>query len=118
MMSIVRPLAIRALTLIGVLLAVLVLLVVTLGATGYSNRLLDAQVSEEVRALRISLAQTIRDPVQLENTIQQRRVALEQFYGRDQPWYTRLPAAVWRVLRLDLGDARSLRTTEGSNRIS
>jgi peptide/nickel transport system permease protein len=37
MMSVVRPLVIRALTLIGVLLAVLVLLVVTLGATGFSN---------------------------------------------------------------------------------
>jgi peptide/nickel transport system permease protein len=118
MMSVVRPLVIRALTLIGVLLAVLVLLVVTLGATGFSNRLLEAQVSEEVRGLRTSLASTIRDPVQLENTIQQRRVELERFYGLDRPWYTRLPSAVWRVLRLDLGDARSLRTAEGSNRIS
>ena len=112
-----RQLAIRALTLLGVLLAVLVLLVVSLGATGFSDDLLRAQVNEELRGMRQSLAQTIRDPAQLEQTIREQQQELESFYGLDRPWYTRLPSAVWRVLKLDLGEARSLRTAEGSNNI-
>ena len=115
MPSSLRQLALRALTLFGVLLAVLVLLVVTLGATGFSDDLLRAQISEETRALRQGLAQTIRDPAQLEETVAARQEELTRFYGLDRPWYTRLPAAVWRVLRLDLGEARSLRTADGDN---
>ena len=42
------------------------LLVVTLGATGYSERILDAVIGEELRNLRPQLAQTIRDPAALE----------------------------------------------------
>ncbi len=117
-MAAVRQLTLRALTLFGVLLAVLVLLVVALGATGFSDDLLEAQITEETRGLRQSLAQTIRDPEQLERTVNERRQQLVIFYGLDRPWYTRLPAAVWRVLTLDLGEARSLRTAEGSNRIA
>ena len=78
-----------------VLLAVLVLLVVTLGATGYSDRILDAVVNEEMRGLRTSLAQTIHDPAQLEQTLAVRGAAeLEPSYGLDQPWYQRLPGMV------------------------
>jgi peptide/nickel transport system permease protein len=109
-----RQLALRALSLLGVLIAVLLLLVVVLGATGFSDNLLRAQISEDVRALRQSLSQTIRDPAQLERTISGRQAELESFYGLHEPWYQRLPAAVLRVLRLDLGESRSLRTAEGS----
>jgi peptide/nickel transport system permease protein len=116
--SVIRPLAIRALTLLGVLLAVLVLLVISLGATGFSDRLLEAQVNEEVRGFRQAQAQTIRDPAALETAVAQRQKELEEFYDLDNPWYTRLPPAVLRVLTLDLGEARSLRTAEGSNKIS
>ena len=118
MMSALRPLAVRALTLFGVLIAVLVLLVISLGATGFSDRLLEAQVNEEVRGFRQSLSQTVRDPAELEKSVAERQVELEDFYGLDEPWWQRLPPQVFRVLTLDLGDARSLRTTEGSNRIS
>ena len=117
MTAAIRRLTLRALSLFGVLIAVLVLLVVTLGATGFSDNLLRAQVFEETRGLRQSLSQTIRDPAQLEATVSERQVELERFYGLDRPWWTRLPAAVWRVLRLDLGEARSLRTSEGSNKV-
>ena len=44
------------------LLAVLVLLVISLGATGYSDRILNAVVGEEMRGLRTTLAQTITGP--------------------------------------------------------
>ena len=64
--SVWRPLAVRAASLLGVLLVVLVLLVVTLGATGYSDRILGAVVNEEMRGLRTTMAQTIRDPAELE----------------------------------------------------
>src|SRR3954454_15762715 len=102
MMSIARPLAIRAVTLFGVLLAVLVLLVFSLGATGFSDRLLQAQVNEDLRAYRQSLSQTVRDPAELEKAVQQRQVELDQFYGLDDPWWKRLPPQVLRVLTLDL----------------
>ena len=65
----VRQLVIRAASLIFVLLVVLVFLVVLLGATGFSDNLLRAQVSEDVRALRQSLSQTIRDPADLEEAV-------------------------------------------------
>jgi peptide/nickel transport system permease protein len=118
MIAIVRPLAIRALTLIGVLIAVLVLLVISLGATGFSDNLLNAQVNEELRAFRIGQSQTIRDPAELERAVTEKKAELERFYDLDKPWWRRLPPQVWRVLTLDLGDARQLRTTEGSTKIS
>jgi peptide/nickel transport system permease protein len=118
MLSILRPLAIRAVTLFGVLIAVLVLLVLSLGLTGFSDQLLEAQVNEELRAFRQSLAQTVRDPNEVEKAVAERQTELERFYQLDEPWYSRLPPQVFRVLRLDLGEARSLRTADGSNNIS
>ncbi len=118
MKEIIKPLAIRALTLFGVLIAVLLLLVVSLGATGYSDRLLEAQVNEELRSFRIASAQTIRDPAELETAVVARRTEIESFYGLDEPWWQRMPSQIRRVLTLDLGQARSLRTAEGSNSIS
>jgi peptide/nickel transport system permease protein len=117
MAATVRQLGLRALSLTGVLFAVLILLVVSLGATGFSDNLLRALVSEDVRALRQSLSQTIRDPAELENTISARQADLEDFYGLNDPWYTRLPAEVGRVIRFDLGEARSLRTASGSREV-
>ena len=64
-MTIAKTLAIRGVTLVGVLFAVLVMVVVTLGATGFSDRMLTAIVNEEVRGLRQGLAQTIRDADEL-----------------------------------------------------
>jgi len=116
-MSILRPLAIRALTMIGVFFVVLLLLVLTLGLTGYSDRILGAVVGEQVRAERTTLAEKIRDPDQLEKTLAARRKELATFYGLDTPWYLRLPGMVLRVLRLDLGEARNLRSFDGSNRV-
>lgn len=117
-MALLRPLAVRALTLVGVFFVVLFLLVITLGATGFSDRTLQAVVSEELRGLRTGLAQTIRDPDELERVLLERREELRRFYGLDRPWYYRLPDAVFRVLTLDLGEARSLRSFEGSNKVA
>ncbi len=117
-MNVAKTLGMRALTLFGVLVAVLVLLVVSLGATGYSDRLLSAQVNEELRGFRQAQAQTIKDPAELEAAVAARKAELEEFYGLDESWWRRMPSQVWSVLTLDLGDARSLRTAEGSSKIS
>lgn len=117
-LSLLRPLLLRALTLFGVLIAVLVLLAVSLGATGFSDKILQATVGEELRALRTSLTQTIRDPEALEAALEVRRKELLASYGLDKPWYTRIPGMVWRVLTLNLGEARNLRSYDGSSRIA
>ena len=114
----VFTLAVRGATLIGVLLVVLVLLVVALGVTGFSDRMLTAIVSEDMRGLRQDLAQSIRDPDRLEETLDLRRQDLEAFYGLDRPWYNRLPGMVMRVITLDLGEARTLRSFEGSPKVT
>lgn len=116
-MSILRPLLIRALTMIGVFFVVLLLLVLTLGLTGFSDRILNAVVGEQLRAERTALAEKIRDPDALEKTLTERRKEFEAFYGLDTPWYLRLPGTVFRVLTLDLGEARNLRSFDGSNRV-
>jgi len=117
-MSLVTTLAVRGLTLFGVLMAVLLLVVIALGATGFSDRMLHATISEELRGLRQSLAQTIRDPDQLEQALSLQREELIRYYHLDKPWYFRLPDMVRRVLTFDLGEARTLRSFEGSSRVS
>lgn len=116
--SLLRPILVRAASLITVLVVVLVLLVLTLGATGYSDRILDAQVGEELRVLRTSLAESITDPDAVEDIIATRRAELEAAYGLDQAWYERLPAVVAQVLVFDLGEARSIRAADGSNSVA
>ena len=117
-MSIAKTLAIRGATLLGVLFVVLIMVAVTLGATGFSDRMLTAIVGEEVRGLRQSLAQTIRDPDEIERAIQERRTQLEESYGLDRAWYFRLPQMIGRVIRLDMGEARSLQSADGSRRVT
>ncbi len=117
-MQLVRPLAVRVLSLVGVLLVVLVLLVLSLGATGFSDRMLEATVGEQLREIRAGLAETIRDPDQLEAALAARRSELEQAFGLDRSWYERLPATVGRVVRLDLGEAHTLRSFTGSRRVA
>ncbi len=117
MSPLIGKLATRGLTLIGVLFVVLVLVVITIGATGFSDRMMEATVSEELRGLRQTLSETIRDPVELEQVLEQRRAELVSFYGLDKPWYYRLPDSVWRVITFDLGEARTIRSFEGSSRV-
>jgi hypothetical protein len=117
-MPMLRPLAVRAASLLGVLVAVLFLLVLSLGATGFSDAMLEAVVGEELRAVRSGLAETIRDPEQLEVALAAQREQLEASYGLDRPWYARLPATVARVVTLDLGEAHTLRSFTGSNRVA
>jgi len=116
--SLLRPIFVRAVSLGAVLVIVLVLLVLTLGATGYSDRILEAQVGEELRVMRTGLSESVTDPDAVEEIIAAQRTELEQSYGLDRAWYERLPAVVAQVLVFDLGDARSLRAADGSNSVA
>ena len=116
--SLLRPILVRAASLGAVLIIVLVLLVLTLGATGYSDRILEAQVGEELRVMRTSLSETVTDPDAVEEIIAARRGELEQSYGLDRPWFERLPGLVAQVLVFDLGEARSIRAADGSNSVA
>jgi peptide/nickel transport system permease protein len=49
--------------------------------------------------------------------LKDRQAEMEKFYGLDRPWWRRLPQTVLRVLTFDLGEARNLRSTDGSNRV-
>jgi len=115
--SLLRPIFVRTASLGVVLFIVLFLLVLTLGATGFSDRILSAQVGEELRALRTSLSDTVTDPDAVEEIIETRRAELEAAYGLDRVWYERLPAVVAQVLVFDLGEARSIRAADGSNNV-
>lgn len=117
-MTTLRTIAIRGVTLSLVLLAVLGLIVFTLGATGLSDKLLSSILNEQIRGLRQTLAQRIRDPAELEQAIQAQREEIEQAYGLDRPWFYRLPNLVWRVLTLDLGQSRTLRSFTGSSNVA
>lgn len=96
---------------------VLVMLVVALGATGFSDRILTAIVNQEMRGIREGLARTIRDPEQLEQVLRIQREEREKFYSLDRPWYQRLPDMVRRLILLDLGEARTLRSFQGSPKV-
>ncbi len=117
-MSLWVVLGVRALTMLGVVLVVLTLVVVSLGATGFSDRLGTSIIREELRGQREALAQTIRDPDELERVLLARRADLESFYGLDRPWYYRLPDTAKRIITFDLGEARSLRAFDGSRKVS
>jgi peptide/nickel transport system permease protein len=117
-MHIFKRLLVRGLTMLAVLLVVQFMVVITLGATGYSDRMLDAVISEQLRAMRPSLAETIRDPERLEEALAAQQEDLRILYGLDSPWFTRLPGMVFRVFTLDLGEAHTLRSATGSNRVA
>ena len=117
-MSLGLTLVRRGVTLFGVLLVVLTLLVITLGATGFSDKVLKSIVNEELRGIRQSLVQTIRDPEQLQQIMAIQRAEREKFYRLDQHWYARLPNMIRRVVVLDLGEARTLRSFNGSSKVS
>jgi peptide/nickel transport system permease protein len=88
--------------------------------------MLGAAVGEQLRIERTALAETIRDPEELERVLEVRRREFRAFYGLpvlgpgtgDTPWYARLPQTLLRLLTLDLDEARTLRSSRGSNRVA
>jgi len=117
-MGVLHSLTVKAVTLTIVLFSVLLMVVVVLGATGVSDRILSAYVNEELRAVRQSLSQRIKDPVELEKALEQVRLELEESYGLNRPWYERIPSMVARVITLDLGYSRTITSFTGSRRVA
>ena len=117
-MSLGRALALRAVTLVVVLFGVLLMVVIVLGATGVSDRVLTAYVSDQLRVVRQELSQKIREPMELERALEQYRAELTASYGLDRPWFQRLPQMILRVLTLDLGYSRTITSFTGSSRIA
>ncbi|OGC56096.1 peptide ABC transporter permease [candidate division WWE3 bacterium RIFCSPHIGHO2_01_FULL_48_15] len=91
---------------------------IVFGATGFSDKILESVVNEQLRGTRQVLAQTIRDPDELEKAVEAAKEDLDSLYGLDKPWYTRLPQSTLRVITFDLGEARTLRSFSGSNAVS
>lgn len=97
--------------------AFLVFLGIVLGATGFSDKMLSGVINEELRGVRQSLVQTIRDPAELESVMDIKRQELNEFHGLDKDWYERLPQTIANVLRFDFGEAKTLRSFSGSSNI-
>lgn len=116
-MRLTRALIIRGLSLLMVVFVTLLLMNVVLGATGFSDRMLRALVNEQVRMYRQGLVDTIRDPVELQKSVDKYEEMLTKAYGLDKPWPLRLPQMIWRVLTFDLGKAKTAQTFKGSTLI-
>ena len=117
-MGLGRTLAIKGATLTVVLFSVLLLTVATIGATGLSDKILNAIMNEELRTTRQKLATQIKDPDQLNAAMEKIKQDLIVAYGLDNPWYVRMPNMLLRIITLDLGNAKTLQTFTGSIKVA
>lgn len=113
-----RKMCFLALTLMAVVLIVIAMLGVMMGVTGFSDKMLGSVINEEMRQIRTGLASTVRDPAELENVLKIREQELTALYGLDKPWYRRLPATYKRMITLNLGEAKTIRSFDGSSKVS
>jgi peptide/nickel transport system permease protein len=112
-----RNLLIRGFSLLMVVFITLLLMNIVLGATGFSDRMLNSLVNEQVRIYRTGLAQTIQDPTELDRIVDEYEETLIRAYGLDKPWPVRLPQMIWRVMTFNLGRAKNAQTFKGSTLI-
>lgn len=113
-----RTLMFKGVSLLFVLFSVLFLTVIVIGATGISDKILNGIVQDRLRSIRQQLSQQIQNPEDLERALERIREDLIRSYGLDKPWYVRMPDMIWRIIMLDLGNSRTVRSFFGSNRIS
>ena len=116
-MKLGRSLLVKALSLLLVVFITLLLMNVILGATGFSDRMLSSLVNEQVRVYRQGLAQTVKDPTELQRLVTLYEQTLSSAYGLDKPWPVRLPQMIWRVMTFDLGHSKTAQTFKGSTLI-
>ncbi len=107
----------RGFSLLMVVVITLLLMNVVLGATGFSDRMLNALINDQVRIYRQGLLQTIRDPTEIQRIVADYKDILTKAYGLDKPWPMRLPQMIWRVMTFDLGKAKNAQTFKGSTAI-
>jgi peptide/nickel transport system permease protein len=113
-----RTLTFKALSLLFVLFSVLFFTVIIIGATGVSDKILNAMVQDMLRGIRQQLSHQIQNPEDLERAMEKIKEDLIVSYGLDKPWYVRMPDMMLRILLLDLGNSRTVRSFAGSNKIS
>jgi peptide/nickel transport system permease protein len=116
-MKLGRNLLVRGFTLLMVVVITLLLMNVILGATGYSDRMLNALINDQVKIYRVGLVQTIQDPTEIQRIVTDYKDILIKAYGLDKPWPMRLPQMIWRVMTFDLGKAKNAQTFKGSTAI-
>ncbi|MEZ4621386.1 MAG: hypothetical protein R2867_38615 [Caldilineaceae bacterium] len=85
-MSILRPLAIRTLTMIGVFFVVMLMLVLTLGLTGYSDRILNAVVGEQLRGTHGHSPKQSAIPMSWNGCWLNAKPSLKRSMGSTVPW--------------------------------
>jgi peptide/nickel transport system permease protein len=112
-----KSLLMKGLSLLVVVLVTLLLMNIILGATGFSDRMLNALVNEQARVYRQGLVETIKDPVELKRIMANYEQTLIKAYGLDKPWPVRLPQMIWRVMTFNLGTAKNAQTFKGSTKI-
>jgi len=117
-LGIAKTLAVRAVILCFVVIAVLLFTAVLIGATGLSEKIYRAMMQEQLRAYRTRIAAHIHNQTELNLKVKEFEKVLIKYYGLDKPWYYRLPDMMWRIMVLDLGNARSAQTASGSIKIS
>ncbi len=119
-MSVQRYLLVKAINLLLVLVAVLLITAILFGVTGLSDQVLKGIINEEVRGFRQGLLQQPGLSEQdIERMVNEFKNQLIQQYGLDKPWYMRMGDDILRILTLDLGTAQGRMTSfTGSNRIS
>ena len=91
-MGLVKQLTFKAISLLVVLLCVLLLTVVVIGATGISDSILNAILSDRIRLERTALSQAQVPPDEIEVIIEEVRQVITVSLGLDKPWYVRLPS--------------------------
>lgn len=108
----------RLITFVIGFFVLLTLVAVTFGVTGFSDKILTSVINEELRAERQALAQSIRDPDELQAVLEIRHQELNELHGIGKPWQQRMPKMMWRIITLDLGCAKTLRSFSGDCAIS
>jgi peptide/nickel transport system permease protein len=112
-----RNLLVRGITLLMVVFVTLLMMNVILGATGFSDRMLNALINDQVRIYRRGLLESIKDPTEIQRIVANYKDVLTEAYGLDKPWPMRLPQMIWRVMTFDLGKAKTAQTFKGSTLI-
>ncbi|MCS7125348.1 MAG: ABC transporter permease [Aigarchaeota archaeon] len=117
-MQILKAVLYRSLSILIVVPTVLLLMVITLGLTGVSDRLLTSIAEQTVQDVKRTLATQIHDPEALELAVESHRRAIYSSYGLDKPWFYRIPSMMAQIVFFDLGRTRVLKSFTGSHEVS
>ncbi|MEN2974166.1 MAG: ABC transporter permease [Candidatus Caldarchaeales archaeon] len=113
-----KTVILRSISLLLVVPSVVLLMAVTLGLTGVSDRLLTSMAEQTLQEVKKSLATRIHDPEELESAIESQRRAIYSSYGLDKPWFYRMFQMMVQIVLFDLGRTRVIKSFTGSHEVS